>query len=240
MEKLQIHLIRSPSRIIHEGRALCSGSQRCESGSLPERSVPPRPKTSAAAVNSGSVSGPSAEVIASGPTADELSQLASMVGQLVETVQELQQQQRQSLTEMQQATVELAVAAASWLTGTAIEADQFAVDDLVRMALNRLEADGPVRVHLNPQDHVLLASLLRQTPDAELLEQIVCVENPTLTRGSCRVESGSRNLVSDMEIRLEEIRRLWMENLSDTQVERRGDGTHGRSLRRFPDRRETA
>ena len=240
MEKLRINLIRSPSRILHGGRAVYTESQRCAAGRLPDRSEPRQPKPSTAAVNVGPAARPSAEVIACGPTAEELKQLTGMVVQLVETVQELQQQQRQSLTEMQQATVELAVAAASWMTGTAIEADQFAVDDLVRLALQRLEADAPVRVHLNPQDHALLVSLLRQTPEAELLEQIVCVENPTLARGSCRMESGNRILVSDMETRLEEIRRLWMENLNDTQVERRGDGTHGRSLRRFPDRRETA
>jgi flagellar biosynthesis/type III secretory pathway protein FliH len=177
---------------------------------------------------------------ASGVSQDEMRELLELLTAVAEDVQSVREQQRQSLAEMQTATIELAVAAASWLTGAAIDAGMFAVDDLVRLALEKLEASSPVRVQLNPLDHELLKELSQLQPNADLYEQLTCVENPALPRGSCRIESGRRTLLSDMETRLEEIRRLWMENLDATQVERREDGGHGRSLRRFPDRRETA
>ncbi|MFO0425036.1 MAG: FliH/SctL family protein [Planctomyces sp.] len=155
-------------------------------------------------------------------------------------LEELQKQHRQSLDELQQVAVELAISAASWLTGTAIDRGHFAVDDLIRMAIHRLEADTPVRVRLNPQDHELLKILMSESKDQELVSQFVAVDDPQQQRGSIRVESGRRTLLSDMETRLEEIRRTWMENLDVAQIERRADGTGSRTLRRFPERRETA
>ena len=174
------------------------------------------------------------------PTETDVNRLHELLGTVSESVSELQQQHRNSLEEMQQVSVELSVSAASWLTGVAIDAGQFAVDDLIRMALHRLGADQPVQVRLNPADHQLLRELMSASPVKEQLEQMNCMDDPSLPRGSCRVDSGRRMLVSDMESRLEEIRKLWMENLDAAQIERRGDGSHGRTLRRFPDRRETA
>ena len=172
--------------------------------------------------------------------AQGIHQLQDLLSQVSDAVFELQQQHRSTLNEMQQVAVELSVSAASWLTGVAIDAGQFAVDDLIRLALHRLEADLPVRVHLNPADHELLKSLLPEGDTSEQLQRMNCVNDPALPRGGCSVESGRRILVSDMESRLEEIRLQWMENLDATQIERRGDGSHGVTLRRFPDRRETA
>ena len=83
------------------------------------------------------------------------------------------------------------------------------------------------------QDHVDLVQ-------GDLLDQMSLADDETLSRGSCRIESGRRTLITDVETRLEQIHRTWMENLDATQVERRGDGTGGRTLRRFPERRETA
>jgi hypothetical protein len=74
----------------------------------------------------------------------------------------------------------------------------------------------------------------------EMLKNVSCFDDPQMPRGSCRVESGRRILLSDMNSRLDEIRRSWMEKLDDTQVERRGNGSAAAALRRFPDRRETA
>lgn len=256
MSRIRLNFIRSPVRLVTDNGLEAT---RSVSGS-------PLPGTSAsvagnapAARSAGTHSGadhvnsrraldPNAETAAAAPAAAadpgvsqaEHQQMTALLAQLVESVLDLQDQQRQSLSEMQHAAVELAVAAASWLTGAAIEAGQFAVDDLVKMALHRLEADTPVRVHMNPRDHSLLKTLTDQTAESELLERIVCVEDPDLPRGNCRFEAGRRTLMTDLETRLEEIRRLWMENLDATQVERRADGSHGRSLRRFPDRRETA
>lgn len=171
---------------------------------------------------------------------DELADLKRMLADAADLVTELQEQHRQSLSELQEVAVELASAAASWLVGIAIERDAFAVDDLIRKALQQLDIDQPVRVRLNPADHKLLTNLMRSPESRDLLNKMTCVDDPALTRGSCRVESGRRILLTDMNSRLEDIRRSWMEKLDDAQIERRGDDSDSRTLRRFPDRRETA
>ena len=180
------------------------------------------------------------EVGFGGVSEEELTELKQLLADTSEQVLELQEQHRQSLHELQEVAVELATAAASWLVGFAIERDHFAVDDLIRSAVHQLEADQPVRVRLNPADHELLTNLMREPASRQLLENVSCFDDTTLERGSCRVESGRRILLTDMNSRLEQIRRLWMEKLDDSQVERRGDGSASRTLRRFPERRETA
>ncbi|MFO1000750.1 MAG: FliH/SctL family protein [Planctomycetaceae bacterium] len=180
------------------------------------------------------------EIGLGGVSEEELTELRQMLANTAELVMELQDQHRQSLHEMQEVAVELAVAATSWLTGVAIDRGEFAVDDLIRKALHQMEIDQPVRVRLNPADHDLLKNLIRDPAGRRMLENVSCFDDPELARGTCRVESGRRILLSDMESRLENIRRSWMEKLDDSQVERRGDGSTSRTLRRFPERRETA
>jgi hypothetical protein len=180
------------------------------------------------------------EVGLGGVSEEELTELRQMLANTAELVMELQDQHRQSLHEMQEVAVELATAATSWLTGVAIDRGEFAVDDLIRKALHQMEIDQPVRVRLNPADHDLLKNLIRDPAGRRMLENVSCFDDPELARGTCRVESGRRIVLSDMESRLENIRRSWMEKLDDSQVERRGDGSTSRTLRRFPERRETA
>lgn len=180
------------------------------------------------------------EVGFGGVSEEELSDLKQLLQNAADEVIELQDQQRRSLNEMQEVAVELAAAAASWLVGVAVDRGQFAIDDLIRKAIHQMEADQPVRVRLNPADHELLTKLMRDSESQQMLEQISCFDDATLARGTVRVESGRRILVSDMNTRLEDIRRLWMEKLDDSQIERRGDGAASGTLRRFPERRETA
>ena len=180
------------------------------------------------------------EVGLGGVSEEELTELRQMLANTAELVMELQDQHRQSLHEMQEVAVELATAATSWLTGVAIDRGDFAVDDLIRKALHQMEIDQPVRVRLNPADHELLKNLMRDPAGRRMLENVSCFGDSSLSRGSCRVESGRRIVLSDLESRLENIRRSWMEKLDDSQVERRGDGSTSRTLQRFPERRETA
>ncbi len=171
---------------------------------------------------------------------EDLADLRNLLEQAVVSVEELQEQQRQSLQEMQEVAVELAVAAASVLTGTAIERGQFAVDDLILQALAQMQLTDPVRVRMNPQDYDLLQVLMKEPDASEELQRLTVIQDDSLNRGSCRVESGRRILLTDLPTRLNDIRRSWMEKLDDSQIERRGDGSTGRSLRRFPDRREAS
>lgn len=175
-----------------------------------------------------------------GPSEEELSDLRQLLANAADQTTELKRTQRQSLDELQEVAVELAAAAASFLVGYSIENDIFAIDDLIMKALDQMNADQPVRVRLNPADHELLKSLLKDPASASALTNVSVIDDDSINRGGCRVESGRRILVSDMYARLEDIRRAWLEKLDESQIERRGDGSAARTLRRFPDRRETA
>jgi len=181
-----------------------------------------------------------AEIGFGGVSEEEVAGLKALLASTADMVMELQEQHRQSLSELQEVAVELASAAASWLVGVAIDRNDFAVDDLIRKALQQMEIDQPVRVRLNPADHELLKTLIRDPEGRGILANVSCLDDPDMPRGSCHVQSGRRILLSDMSSRLEDIRRSWMEKLDDSQIERRGDGSASRALRRFPDRRETA
>ena len=181
-----------------------------------------------------------AEIGLGGVDQEEINRLQQLLADAAEAVQELQTQHRQSLSEMQEVAVELATAAASWLVGCAIDRDMFAVDDLILKALEHLELNQSVRVRLHPADHSLLQTLLSDPVSRQQLDLVSCMKDETIPRGSVRIESGRRILLTDMHTRLEEIRRTWMEKLDDSQIERRGDGSASRTLRRFPERRETA
>ncbi|MCA9049087.1 MAG: hypothetical protein KDA89_10195 [Planctomycetaceae bacterium] len=172
---------------------------------------------------------------------EQLNYLQELLNNIGVAVEELQQQHRDSLTELQQAAVELAVVAASWIVGAAIDADIFAVDDLVAQMVAQLHREQPIRIFLNPDDAILLEHLRGSSDVPQFAAaEIEFVPEPELSRGICRAESSRTTLVTDMDDRLAEIRRIWMENLNETQTERRTDDPTGRRFRRFPDRRHTA
>ena len=128
----------------------------------------------------------------------------------------LHRQRQELLAELQEAAVELAVVAAAWLTGAIVRADQFAVNELVQAAVQQLQAPEAVLVRLHPADHRLLQTLLQNSTAGGLPEYVTVVADASITRGGCRVEAGRNLLVSDMESRLEVIRRSWKDSLDAT------------------------
>ena len=173
---------------------------------------------------------------------EQLEYLQNLLNDVGRAVEDLQDQHRNTTTEMQETAVELAVVAASWLTRAAIDADEFAVDDLVREMVAHLQHEKPVRIFMNRDDANLLMSLKESSSDTPEFSNadIEFVTNDELQRGAIRAESDRTTLITDLDGRLAEIRQLWMENLNETQTERRADESTGRKLKRFPDRRHSA
>ena len=168
-------------------------------------------------------------------------QIQQMFSGLAMAISELENKQRQSINELQQVAIELAVTAASGLTGAIIECGQFRIDQLVAESLAQLQTTGPVTLHLHPQDLELFHELNnKHTETATDLSQVQLAGDPELKRGSCTATSGGVSLVSDLESRLASVRQVWMENLDDAQTERRTTGDAGWQPGRVPDRRETA
>ena len=173
------------------------------------------------------------------PPVDHSQVLAELLIQVQEAVHDLEARRQQNLAELQEAAVELAIAAATRIVGEAIDRDLFAVDQVVADLLGRVAAEGPVRVALNPVDCKLL-----KAKRAEGLETpggvIEFFEDPSLKRGCCRAASGSRAVIADWRTHLAEIRAGLHEELEHAQTDRRGPEAAHQRVKRYPDRRETA
>lgn len=164
-----------------------------------------------------------------------------LVAGLTEVARELRAQQRSRLEEMQRVAVELAVAIASHVVCERIESGDYAIEELVRQAVKRMEPREAVTVYLNPDDLTLLERRLGDGPLLSLEgEDVRLLGDASLGRGDVRAESGDVNVVSQMEEHLAELRSGLLRVLPDAEIERRKSISDDRGLRRFPDRRHTA
>lgn len=172
------------------------------------------------------------------PPEPDLRPLLESIGHAVAEVEE---RRKQSLNELQHVAIELAIAVASQLVYESISREQFGVEKLVSQIIDRMGVTGPVTVSLNPADLALLQRKMTKVSVSWNPAQVELKGDVALAQGSCRAESpDGRMLVSEVTSRLSEIRRHWMEELDDAQIERRRPDGEGPALRRFPDRREIA
>lgn len=174
-----------------------------------------------------------------------LQQQNQQLGRLLQAVQfevdEVENRRQQSLRELQQIAVELAVMVASHVVDREIDGQTHNVRALVEKAVEKLQLNDPAIVRLNPADLDLLQNQLQQQPSPWNSELIQLRADTSIERGAVRLDADSgRILLSDVATRITEVRRLWMENLDDTYVERREVSENAQQMRRFPDRRETA
>ncbi|MFO1093809.1 MAG: FliH/SctL family protein [Planctomycetaceae bacterium] len=154
---------------------------------------------------------------------------------------ELELRRRESLSVLQQAVVELSVAIASQLTYRIIDSGEFAVEKMVETVVSRLPAAEHVSLRLHPDDLALFQQRIKSIPAASLdARSLHLVADPAVGRGGCLAELPEQGILCDIELLLGDLHTELMEGLSDAQVERRRAQGTDRSLRRFPDRRETA
>ncbi|MEW4490293.1 FliH/SctL family protein [Thalassoglobus sp. JC818] len=166
-----------------------------------------------------------------------LALLAELSGQL----QSMSDRREQLLEELQEVAVELSIAVASSLVFHAIDRDEFEVDKLVASAIGHIAPQLTPIVVLHPQDLAILQKSIQSSPETWADRSMELRSDNQLERGSCKlIEPQIGELVSNIGTRLSEIRRHWLEDLDDTQVERRQAEGKDQRLRRFPDRRETA
>ncbi len=173
------------------------------------------------------------------PPLDVTKVLCDLMASVQESVQDLEDRRKQNLAELQEAAIELAIAAASQIVGEAIDREAFAVDRMVAETIGRLAATGPVQIAMTPPDFKHPNTKRPQgleTPGGV----IEFFEDPALKRGCCRATSGSRAVISDWRTHLAEIRAGLHEELEHAQTERRGPEAAHQRVKRYPDRRETA
>ena len=193
------------------------------------------------------------EVVATGPTEEEIREsrdrqiseqnehVQSTLEALQFTVEEYEQRRQQSLSELQQIAVELAVMAASRVVHSELQRESLGVEEFVADTISRMALLENAKVRLHPDDLQSLKTRLigKTTPWNE--ELITLVSDRAIERGGVRLETESgRVVLSDVVTRLAQIRSEWMENINDTQAERRSVSGNSGTVQRFPDRRETA
>jgi hypothetical protein len=206
------------------------------------------PTPSRTAIPSSAVITPSAELkpappapAAPQPVAPHDPQLVQLLASISQTLADLETRRRETLSELQQAVVELSVAIASQLTYRIIETGEFAVENMVEDAVSRLPAAEHVTLRLNPEDLALFHQRLKAIPATALdARSLQLSADPAVARGGCLAELPEQGILCDIELLLGDLHTELMEGLSDAQVERRRTQGSDRSLRRFPDRRETA
>jgi hypothetical protein len=166
-------------------------------------------------------------------------QFAELMASMTDAIGELEKKRKNNLTELQEATVELATIVASRVVRTAVDRGDYRIDELARELLAKCSIDEPVRMLLNPADLAVIQAEIHTNP--ALLDRPVDLRGDlTIGRGQCRVVSGSRTLIADWRTHLQDIRAVLHEELEHAQIERRGAHETDQRVKRFPDRRETA
>ena len=161
--------------------------------------------------------------------------------ELAEEIHEIELRRSQSLRELQEAAVELAIAIASCIVHRTIERNDFAIEGLVAQMIDRLEPGVSVSIRLHPDDLQLLRKRLDgKPPPSDECGDVQFVADASLSRGDCAAEAGDFGLVSQIESQQSDLRKLLLEELTDAQIERRKTQQQGAGIRRYPDRRETA
>lgn len=178
----------------------------------------------------------------SAPAVDATMQrLQQMLQRLESQLAMCQSQREQSLRELQMLAVELAVAAAEQIVMRAVHAGDYDVERTVQSAVERLGMHQPLTIFLPPDDLQLLRERLLTQPDSAFLTSCELRTDPTLGPGDCRVEAADGvGVMREAAVVLSQLRELWLQELSDAQIERRNSPAAQAGLKRFPDRRETA
>ncbi len=197
--------------------------------SSPARSVqaPAVPESSAPVASSSAAVTPNADHTKVLETLDTIEML----------VQELAAARQQSLGEIQQLTVRLAVKIARAVMLQDLPEDTQRIERLTEMAMGYLSESAEATIRVHPEIHARLehehSGVLRR-------DSLRFIADDTVAIGDCRVEGDSFTLFAGVDDKLKQIEKKLLEGLSDAQIERRTSGTSDRKLQRFPDRRNLA
>ena len=171
---------------------------------------------------------------------EEISAIQELLSSINDSVLELESRRNQSLAELQTVAVDLSIAIASRLVNAVIDAEQFGVVAMVEQLIDRIRPSGKITIRIHPADHELLEQSLQGNPPPWEKRDVELVSHSEITRGNCRAESDDACLATNIELEIAELRRQLVRDLEDAQTERRQNEVADQSLRRFPDRRETA
>jgi len=99
--------------------------------------------------------------------------------------------------------VELALIIARELVGAEVRRDPAPLVHLVERCLDEVAGESSIAVRLHPADR---AALLAARPDLGKTPDLRLLEDPSLSRGGCAVESSRRLVDARLEERLDSVR----------------------------------
>ena len=171
----------------------------------------------------------------------ESGQLKDLLRGIEDQLLDVEARRAQSLHELQQLAVEIAIAVSGHVLQSAIEQELYPIASLVQMAVERLESDRSIIIRIHPADlQQLQAALARSDAEWKLPANVKLVADTSLSRGSCLADGGDFGLLSTWDMQLADVHTSLKEGLQDAQTERRTSVAENQDMRRFPDRRETA
>ncbi len=119
------------------------------------------------------------------------------------------------VSEVREATIELAHAIAAKLIFEQIERDRFPIENLVHEVLARLQTREAAIIRLHPADLALLEELPAiRGSGSEGERSLQYVADATLARGDCRATAGEIKVVYELRHQVEEIRRQLLSTVS--------------------------
>jgi flagellar biosynthesis/type III secretory pathway protein FliH len=179
----------------------------------PDAPLPPRPKASPPSVAPPPAPQESREDTTARLLAADRALIERTLNAASLAVAEALKRLRHDRDEWRRAAVELGVTLAARLLRDRVAAGDHPIEEIVREMIGQA-GEVAVTVHLHPLDAELLRSRLGGKPLVEGADLRV-VEEPTLARGDCRVETAEGFVLSRLAEQLEQMRARLLRSLAD-------------------------
>ena len=143
-------------------------------------------------------------------------EMESVIDVLRQAVDQAARSTDDTLDDLARSALVAGVAIAEAIVGKVVIDDPATLFDPIRQAIHSLDGDENVVLHLHPADHTTLRKALNRSDDPDvaatdlsaLIKSIRIIEDQSIPRGTCRVESATRIAVDSLSQRLDEIRRV--------------------------------
>lgn len=145
-------------------------------------------------------------------------EMQSVIDALRQAVDQATQSTDDVLDDLARSALQAGMAIAEAVVGKALVEDPEAMVDPVRCAIHELDGDDELVLYLNPADRKAIGHItdsddhdVKPADLSLLLNSVRVADDPSIPRGSCRVESATRIAIDGLEERLDDIRRAVQE-----------------------------
>lgn len=149
-----------------------------------------------------------------GPTEAELQaqaermQIQHVLAELGQASRQMQVATKKATEQIRAAAIDLSLAVASRFLMEQVQRGTFPFERVIDQALEQLAPRLTASVALHPEDLALLQARLPEERLSCHAAELRWIADPTLPRGSCRMETPDRAALFDMEARLRQLREV--------------------------------